>query len=111
MIAKINDYTPEVLKTLDQKSNIFLREASDEVVKISTPNTPKKTGRLRMDVVKQVLGLKGKVVWGKNYAKFQELKQFRNYTTPGTGPNFAINAILGMIKLTGKIAKVAGLIQ
>lgn len=109
MTVIIHDNTNEVLKTLDQKSNIFLRMASDEVVKISIPNTPKKTGRLRMDIVKQVLGLKGKIVWGKNYGVFQELKQFKKYSTPGTGPHFAENAINAMIKLTSKIAKAAGL--
>ena len=33
---------------------------ADEIVDISTPITPKKSGRLRMDIVKQVLGLKEK---------------------------------------------------
>jgi hypothetical protein len=109
--VKITDFTGNVTNLLVQKSNVFLRTACDEVVKISTPNTPKKTGRLRMDVVKQVLGLKGKISWGKNYAIFQESKQFKKYTTPGTGPNFAGNAINAMVKISGKIMRTVGLIK
>lgn len=44
-------------------------------------------------MLKQVLGLHGKVIWGKNYAGFQERKQYQNYTTAGTGPHFAENAV------------------
>lgn len=111
MSINYTDNTEQVKKDLTQKSNIFLRMASDEVVKISTPNTPMKTGRLRMDIVKQVLGLKGKIVWGKNYGIFQEVKQFKHYTTSGTGPHFAENAVGVIIKSAKNIMRNAGLIQ
>ena len=77
---------------------------------ISEPKTPKKSGRLRMDVVKQVLGLAAKVVWGKKYGVYQETKRFKKYTTPGTGPHFAENAAKDLPPLTEKVAKNSGLI-
>lgn len=107
----ITDNTPQVKSDLAQKSSIFLRLAADLVMNLAEPNTPKKRGNLRRDVVRQVLGLKGKIVWGKNYAKYQETKQFKNYTTAGTGPHFAENAINDMIKKTDNIGRKAGLIK
>lgn len=108
--VNITDNTPQIKSDIAQKASIFLRLAADAVMDIAEPNTPKKRGNLRRDVVRQVLGLNGKIVWGKNYAKFQETKQFKNYSTPGTGPHFARNAIYEMIKKTGNLGKKAGLI-
>jgi len=107
---RIEDNTKIVENNIDQKASIFLRVVAENIINISTPKTPKDTGRLRMDVIKQVLGLNGKVVWGKRYAGIQETKQFRNYTTPGTGPHYAENAVIKVVELTSKIAKQAGLI-
>lgn len=109
MSVRIIDKTPEVDFQAQQKCNIFLRTMADHIVSISTPKTPKKTGRLRMDVVKSVLGLKGKIKWGKNYASRQEETQFVNYTTPGTGPHYAKNAVNQAVGDTQLIAKRAGL--
>lgn len=108
--VKITDNTPLVKNQIKQKASIFLRLMADEMIKISTPGTPKDTGRMRMDIIKQVLGLHGTVVWGKNYSVFQEKKQYKNYTTPGTGPHFAENAAKKLHGLTDKIAKQTGLI-
>lgn len=110
MSFKITDNTATIKAATQQKGSIFLRFMTDAMVSTAEPNTPKKTGRLRMDVVKQVLGLKGKVVWGKNYGRWQETKQFTNYTTPGTGPKFAENAAKKLQGFTATIAKKAGLI-
>jgi len=110
MSVTITDNTPAVKSGLQQKASIFLRSMADEMVYISTPKTPKKTGRLRMDILKQVLGLKGKVVWGKNYGIFQETKQFKNYSTAGTGPHFAEDSARKLPIETEKIAKRSGLI-
>ncbi len=109
MSVNIKDNTGNVTKNILIKANVFLRTFADDVVKISTPKTPKDTGRLRSDVLRQVLGLKGKIVWQKNYAGIQEVKQFVNYTTPGTGPNYAKNAIKKAVKRTPVTAKKAGL--
>lgn len=109
-MAKVTDNTSSTFTGLQQKASIFLRLISEQIVNDAEPNTPKKSGRMRMDVVKQVLGLSGKIKWGKNYAVYQETKQFKNYTSPGTGPHFAQNAAEGSINKTGDIAKKAGLI-
>lgn len=110
MGVSLTDNTRNIEDNITQKANLFLRNMSEFVVNAAEPNTPKDTGRMRADVVKQVLGLKAKIIWGKNYAVYQETKQFRNYTTPGTGPHFAKNAIEQGKKNTSKIARSAGLI-
>ncbi len=110
MGVKVTDNTPQIKGIFAVKASIFLRLMTDQIVNIATPKTPKKTGELRRGVVKQVLGLKGIIKWGKNYAKYQETKQFRNYTTPGTGPDFALNAVKKGIDKTSSVARKAGLI-
>lgn len=104
---KISDYTPKVQSDISQRGSLFLRFMTDEVLKISTPVTPKDKGNLRRDVLKQVLGLSGKIAWQKNYAAFQEDRQYRNYTTPGTGPHFAEDSVKKAINNTEVIAKRA----
>lgn len=109
-MVRIIDNTGRVNGDIKIKASIFLRNAAEAIVKESTPHTPKKTGRLRMDIIKQVLGLHGRIEWGKNYAVFQEEKQFANYTTPGTGPHFAENAVKKIVSNTAAIARQVGLI-
>ena len=110
MSVTVTDNTPVVKSSIQQKASIFLRFMADEMINISTPRTPKKTGRLRMDVVKQVLGLKGKIMWGKKYGIYQETKLFKNYTTPGTSYKFAETGANKSIDSTQKIAKRSGLV-
>lgn len=110
MSYKIVDYTNKIIGDTEQKSSIFLRNIAEEIVKVAKPNTPKDTGRLRSDVIKQVLGLKGKIIWSKNYAIYQETKQYRNYTTGGTGPHFAKNAVKEVVTKINSIARKSGLI-
>ena len=110
MSVRITDNTPQIKSMFSIKASIFLRRMADQIVKISTPKTPKKTGDLRRGVVKQVLGLKGTIKWGKNYAVHQETKKFRNYTTPGTGPNFAVDAVKKGANKTSAVARSVGLI-
>ena len=92
------------------RASIFLRGIADEVIKIAEPNTPSDTGRMKKDIIRQVTGLKAKIKWGKKYAIYQETTQFKQYTTPGTGPHFAENAINQAIASTNIIAKRSGLI-
>lgn len=106
----ITDNTSSVVSNIKQRGSVFLRNVAEEIVSESTSRTPKKTGELRRDVLKQVLGLKGKVAWNKKYASIQETKQFRNYTTPGTGPKFAENAVRKVVGKANVIAKRSGLI-
>lgn len=117
MSVKVTDNTPSIINTTTQKASIFLRELCDTVVNISTPKTPKDKGNLSRDILKQVLGLHGRIEWRKVYASFQEAgvradgtHRVRKYTTAGTGPHFAENAVNDAIKDTGVIAKRSGLI-
>jgi hypothetical protein len=107
----VKNNMPKLRDETKTRSSIFLRALTDEVVKTSTPKTPMRTGRLRMDIVKQVLGLKGRIIWGKNYAIYQEKKQYTNYTTAGTGPHFAENAVNDTVKQSESIARKVGLIK
>lgn len=110
MSVKITDNMPQIMAEKKRNGSIFLREVADRIHRESTPNTPMRTGRLRMDIVKSILGLKGTIVWGKNYAAKMEEKVFRNYTTPGTGKDFAKNAVLKVSKETQTIGKITNLI-
>lgn len=107
--VKVTNTTGITLNDLRQKASIFLRVMTDEIVAASEPLTPKDTGRMRMDIVKQVLGLNAKIRWGKGYAIYQETKQFKNYTTPGTGPHFAEKGVKQGVERTADVAKRVGL--
>lgn len=110
MSVVYKDNTGNIKNDTAQKASLFLRFMEDAVVLASTPNTPKKMGNLRQDILKQVLGLSGKIMWQKNYAGYQEVKQYKNYTTAGTGPHYAENAIRDGIGKTSEVARKAGLI-
>lgn len=110
MSVQYTDNTGKIKNDTKQKTSIFLRLIADKIVGDSTPGTPKERGNLRQDIHKQILGLSGKIIWGKNYAVFQETKQFKNYTTPGTGPHFAENAAKKAHDHTSDVARSVGLI-
>lgn len=99
----------EIVSSTKLKASIFLRSAEDAIDNEANPNTPKKFGNLRNDLVKSVTGLVGKIVWGKNYAIYQESKQYKNYSTPGTGPHFAENAVKKVASQTDNLAKSSNL--
>lgn len=110
MSVKTTDNTANVIREITVNANIFLRNMADEIVGIAEPVTPKKRGTLRNTVLRQVLGLNGKVVWTRKYAAKQETTQFRRYTTPGTGPRYAEGAVREAIGRTEQVAKKSGLI-
>lgn len=110
MGVQIKDNTPKIKSDMNQRASLFVRFMAEEIVDDSEKHTPKKMGNLRQDILRQVLGLKGKIIWGKGYAAIQETKQFRNYTTPGTGPHFAENAVKGSRGKVSDVARKAGLI-
>ena len=117
MSVKVTDKTVEFELKATQKSNLFLREFAEQVATEARPNTPKKENRLAIDIIRQVLGLNGKIKWNKDYAQYQERgsrkdgsRPVRNYTTPGTGKNFAVNAINSVYQRQNQIMKKVGLI-
>lgn len=124
MRVQINDFTDQVLAAKRQRASIFLREVADEMISISTPKTPKssKGGTLRRSVLKVVQGLRGEVIWKRVYAAPQEsgkirrngkIIRFRKYTTPGTGPGFAMYAAdkVASESVTNRIGRRTGLIK
>lgn len=92
----------------------FVRTYKKNVVAI----TPMKSGALRRSIITQVLGGQAEIAWRAPYAKVQDqgghtigekrvvnidgnfvtlhpgFYAYRNYTTPGTGPNFATTAFM-----------------
>lgn len=75
----------------------------EEIDKESKPRTPRKIGDLRNRTIKVVQGMKGSIHWKVPYAARQENTQFRNYTTPGTGPHFAENAVRSVVARAASI--------
>lgn len=110
MKVKVIDYTQKVINNTTQNAGIFLRMLAEDVIRTSTPNTPMKTGLLRRNTSKEVLGLKARIKWLVHYAIYQENKQFTNYTTPGTGPHFAENAVNKVASEAESIMRKAKLI-
>ena len=103
----IKDNSVRVLASANQRSSLSLRLILDAIEREARPNTPKELGDLRNNVTKQVLGNKASIKWGQRYAVYQEEKQHKNYTTPGTGPHFARNAVKKVLaELDSIISKV-----
>lgn len=97
MAVKIKDDMPAIGAKMSANIPIALRYILQDIHRTANPITPKDTGDLRMNVLKEVSGTRGKIVWQQKYAIYQGRKQFRNYTTPGTGPNFDVIAITKVV--------------
>lgn len=110
MSVKIHDNTATIVTDTLKGANLALRFMLEDVERIARPVTPKKEGNLRKDILKSVLGLRGTIKWDKNYAIYQEKKQFKNYTTPGTGPHYAENSVKQVVANADKYFKKARLI-
>lgn len=93
MSVKYTDNTAKINTDTVKGVNLAIRFMLDAIDKNAFYNTPKRLGNLRRDITKTVLGHQGTIVWGKKYAIYQETKQYANYTTPGTGPHYAENAV------------------
>lgn len=110
MSYKIEDFTTSIIDSVKVKASIFLRYVAETIVQDAEPITPKDTGDMRSIVLKEVVGTNGKVKWVKDYAAIQETKQFKRYTTPGTGSKFAEKTVKKMPGKTEEIARKAGLL-
>lgn len=94
MSVKIKDNTTLIVLQTARNSSLALRYLTDEIQTIAEPKTPKNKGDLRRNVLKTVTGLSAKIKWAQKYASRQEGgKGIRNYTTSGTGPHYAENAV------------------
>lgn len=109
MSVSTTDDTPTVLDDVTRKFNLALRFMLDAIDTISLAGTPKRLGDLRNNKLKQVLGLSAVIQWRQQYAAIQEDVQHRNYTTPGTGPHYAENAVKQVVDNAGTYFRQAGL--
>ena len=112
MSYKITSNTPQVVSETDNKASLAIRFMLEAIDRTSEPKTPKKHGNLRSDKIKTVDGTKGTIVWTKKYAAAQEdnkYGKFRNYTTPGTGSDFAKDAVKDIVDDSKTYFRRAGL--
>lgn len=87
-----------IIKTANQAAiPIAIRFMLENTHDLALPKTPRDTGDLSKNVSKVILGRRGIITWAMNYAIYQEKKQYSNYTTPGTGPHYAENAVQNTI--------------
>jgi hypothetical protein len=110
MSVKVTDNSNKINQQTAQNASVALRLIASAIVQEATPKTPRQFGDLRNRILKQVLGLTGKIVWQMPYAGIQESKKFRNYTTPGTGPHFAQNAVTKIVEDSNKYFRQAGIV-
>lgn len=108
MSVKVQDNSKTIVANADAKYAIALRNMLKEIGNISEPKTPRRFGNLRENILKQVLGLRGTIVWRQNYAVYQEEKKFKNYSTPGTGPHYARDAVKTVVEDSQRFFKEAG---
>lgn len=109
MSVKVTNNSAAIKTLVAQNMSIALRLIVSAIETESTPHTPKRTGDLRKNILKQVLGLKGKIQWNQRYAVYQEAKQYPNYTTPGTGAHFAENAVKKVVENSDKYFAQVGI--
>lgn len=98
MPTSFRDNTSDTKAKVKVQLSAGMRRLLNGIHETANPKTPKEFGDLRRNVLKQVLGLTGIIQWRQKYALPQEEKQFVNYTTPGTGPHFARDAVRSEVK-------------
>lgn len=92
---------------------LAIRQVMDDVHSAASPHTPYRLGQLRSRVRKALVGpMHGRMVWDSHYAEFQErgftTGPVRNYTTGGTGPHFAENAVKEQATVENLASKIRG---
>lgn len=106
MSVQINDNTSYVKNDMESGVGLAIRLMLEDIHQLANPNTPMKTGDLRARVRKQMDANKGTITWESSYAEVQEKGYrnsqngrvyFHNYTTPGTGPQYAANSVAKVI--------------
>lgn len=110
MSVKVTDNSGAIFRQATSRMSLGLRFLSEDVIRRSTPKTPRREGHLRRDYLIQVLGLKATIAWLKRYAATQEDVRHRRYTTPGTGPHFAANAVRDAVDNAKTPFRRAGLV-
>ena len=108
---EVDHNEPQLMNMMKSKILLANRMLLEDIHRESRYNTPMSRGLpsdgdLREQVRKQVTGNQGIITWTVPYASYQERgKRFdgshvvRNYTTPGTGKEFAKNAVKQAVTL------------
>lgn len=114
MSVRVIDNTAKILIDTNRGVNLALRYMLDGIDEHAFSKTPKDQGELRKNLRKTVSGKKGTIKWQSKYAQSQE-KGFtsgpvRNYTTVGTGPHFAENAVRHVVQRSDMYLRKARLI-
>ncbi len=93
--VRVDDNSSVFLRVQEANLKNAQRAMADAILSRARMTAPKKTGAMRSA---------GNIVTNKDtvcvefgdsntgYAKIQELKRFKNYTTPNTGPHYLKNA-------------------
>lgn len=108
MAYRFVSHMTEIVAKNQLKMELAIRLALEDIRRTAEPNTPKDTGMMRSSAI--VMANEGVVNWQSDYAVYQENKQYSNYTTPGTGPHFARNAVDEVSKRFAVHLKAAGVI-
>lgn len=110
MSVKVQDFTNQIIIDVMRASSLSLRFMTDEIQALANPRTPKDKGDLRRNILKTVSGLNGQIKWAQKYASIQEGRKFARYTTSGTGPHYAENAVIAVTRSPQAVFKKARLI-
>jgi hypothetical protein len=98
MSVKVVDYHPTIKIKTTRAASLAVYFMLDGIDRTAFPKTPMRKGELRKDTRKSVSGSKGTITWSERYAAVQEAGsrkgvRFTHYTTAGTGPHFAEDAV------------------
>ena len=97
-----------------QRISLANRLIIEDIHRTSLHNTPMLSSQLRRNVTKTVVPetYTGTIIWKVPYASYQERGSradgthvVKNYTTPGTGKDFAKNAVKKTLKEVDKFYK------
>lgn len=97
-----------------QRISLANRLIIEDVHRTSLHNTPMLSSQLRRNVTKTVVPetYTGTIIWRQPYASYQERGSradgshvVKNYTTPGTGKDFAKNSVKETLKHVEKFYK------
>ena len=97
-----------------QRISLANRLIIEDIHRTSLHNTPMLSSQLRRNVTKTVVPetYTGTIIWRQCYAAYQERGMradgthvVKNYTTPGTGKDFAKNAVNETLKHVEKFYK------
>lgn len=97
-----------------QRISLANRLIIEDIHRTSLHNTPMLSSQLRRNVTKTVVPetYTGTIIWKVPYASYQERGMradgthvVKNYTTPGTGKDFAKNAVKETLKQVEKFYK------